>query len=238
MATTVVGVLCLTPTIAIAQGLATIDAILRAHNAWPVTPASIVMTGTSSKTGPDVIFKATGTRLQETIVEYGEKKQVTTATSAVFNDDGKKSQYAPAPSGFSQLDLTGLFMVAQLRQRAVQVAEPEKTTIRGVPGYRIHVSEKRSQVHFGLARVTDEFDLYVTEAGLLLGISRLYYDDQPFRYTQTYLFSDYREIADKLLLPFRIEVYLKGRLTETIEVASYEFGVPTPSSLFQPRRSR
>jgi hypothetical protein len=219
-----------------AQGLPTIQDILRAHNAWPVAPGSVEMIGTSMKNGTPVPFKATATHLEEALVEYGERKQVI-SPQQTFQDDGKTVTYAKAPSGFSQLDVTGLFFIAQLQQKPASVSPPEKVELKGIPVYRVHVLNDRSQIHFGMSRVKDEFDLYVTESGILAGISRLFYDDQPFRYTQTYLFSDYRE-TDKVLLPYRIEVYLKGRLTETIQIASYTFEISTPTTLFQPRRTR
>ena len=222
---------------AYAQGLATLDAILQAHHAWPVPPSSDIITGTSAKTGKSADFKITATNLEETIIESGDQKQVTTAKGIVFKDEGQKVQYSPVPSGFGQLDMTGVFFVAQLSRRAVQVDPPQKTTVQGAPGYRIRVSQERSQVHFGLSRVTDVCDLLVTEAGLLVGVSRLFYDDQPFRYTQTFVFGEYRE-TNKVLLPYQIQVLVKGRLTETIQISSYEFDVPTPTTLFEPRRSK
>jgi hypothetical protein len=41
--------------------------------------------------------------------------------------------------------------------------------------------------------VHDIVDVYADEQGRLLGLSRFFYDEQPFRYTETYTFGEYRE---------------------------------------------
>jgi hypothetical protein len=86
--------------------------------------------------------------------------------------------------------------------------------------------------------VEDKADIYVADSGLLTAISRTFYEEEPrFAYTLTYKFSEYRE-TDGVLLPYRIETYVKGNKTETLDVASYQFNVPAAASLVQPRRSR
>jgi hypothetical protein len=119
----------------------------------------------------------------------------------------------------------------------VLVDGPVRIEVKDHTGYRIHVHSNRSQLHFGQSRVNDEFDVYVNESGALTEISRLFYDEQPYRYTQTYKFSDYRE-TNKVLLPYQIEIYLKGLLVETIQISNYAFDVPTETAMFQPRRSK
>jgi hypothetical protein len=96
---------------AFAQGMASIDDILKVHHAWTVAPTSVEITGTSTKKGEKVPVKITATNREETILEYGETRKVST-TSKVFVDDGKAVAYDKAPSGFAQLDVTGLFLLA------------------------------------------------------------------------------------------------------------------------------
>ena len=219
-----------------AQGLLTIEGVLQAHKAWPVAPSSVEMTGTSTKNGVTVPFRITGTRLEEALTEYGDQKRIA-SPKLNFQDDGKTVTFAKTPSGFGQLDVTGLFFIAQLQQRRVQLKPPQQSTVKGLPANLIRASSERSEMHYGRFRVNDEFDLYVYESGLLAGILRTYYLGDPIRYSLGYAFSDYRE-TEEILLPYRIEVLLKGRVIETLEVAQYRFNVSTPTSLFLPRRTR
>jgi hypothetical protein len=183
---------------------------------------SVEITGTSTKGEVTVPFTLTATREEEIVAVYGDRKQVATPKWD-FRDDGKQLAFGETPPGFGQLDVTGLFLVAQVQQRPVSVDLPAPVTVKGVPAFRIRVSNSRNRLHFGVSRVQDELDIYVTEAGLLAATSRLYYDDQPFRYTESHVFSDYRRDDNGTILPYRIEVYLKGRLVETLQVSAYHF---------------
>ena len=60
------------------------------------------------------------------------------------------------------------------------------------------------------------------------------FDEQLWQYLNRRV-SDYR-ITDGVLLPYRIDRYLKGGKIETIEVAKYEFDIPAAPSLFAPGR--
>jgi hypothetical protein len=198
-----------------AQAPLTPGAILKAHNAWPAPPASVEISGTSTKNGAKAPFKITATRLEGALTEVGDQKQVA-SPKLNFQNDGKTITFAKTPAGFRQLDVTGLFFIAQLQQREAQWSSAEKSAVKGAPVYRIHISSKRSEVHYGRFRVNDEFDLYVYESGLLAGIVRTYYLGDPIRYSLGYMFSDYRK-TDGVLLPYHIEVVLKGVLRKNLK---------------------
>jgi hypothetical protein len=219
--------------------LAAIETALLAHKAWPVTPATMKMTGDSTRNGVTEPVTITVSRQEQSIAAYGpngEKKQVSTS-SLFFNDDGSKATFERSLAGFSQLDMSSVFLLSELRTRPVKIDELQTTTVFGAPAFVFHVvNAARTQLHYGRSKVTDEFDLYVNQAGQLTGISRTFYRDLPgFTATQAYSFSDYRETGG-VLLPFRIERYINGKNVETIAVTSYAFDVAAPASIFEPRR--
>ena len=209
--------------------------LLKAHKVWAGPPSSIQITGTSTRgnvTGP---IKITATFKEETLTEYGTDKEILTA-SRNFRDDGTKITPQSTPSGFMQLDITGVFMLAQLMTRPVTTALLETTTVQGAKALRVRVRGGRSEIHYRQIPVNDEFDLYISESGLLAGISRSFYESMPrFKFTQGATFSDYRD-TNGVLLPYRIERYLKGYKFETIIVDSYAVNIPAAPTLFEPRR--
>jgi hypothetical protein len=214
-----------------------IEQLLRAHKAWDHAPNSIEINGASTIGNTTKPIKITATRLEEVLTERDTKKQIATAAKS-FKDDGTKLQYDPTPSGFAQLDVTGVFFLAQLGDRTLTVGASKSAQIPQGPGQAVHVSGNRSQFHYGRIQVRDQFDLYVGADGLLAGISRSFYENDPrIRFTIAYAFSDYRETGG-VLLPYRIETYLKGSKVETIVVDSYHLDVPASSSLFTPRSVR
>jgi hypothetical protein len=221
-----------------AQGLATLDVMLAAHKAWPVAPVSVEMTGTSTRNGVSAPFRITATRAEEVLTEYEDLKQVNSPVRN-FKDDGKAMMIDKEPAGFGHLDVTGPFFLAQLLRRTVEIGTPQKLSSEGSPAYRIHVRGTRSQVHYVRLRVNDEFDLYTYDNGMLAAIQRVYYPGDPACYIADTLFSDYRETGkDGPLLPYRIQVYRNAKLVETLTVSQYQFDLPTPTSLFLPRRSK
>jgi hypothetical protein len=228
---------------ATAQGLAALDAIVQAHGARRLAPISVQMAGMvqrgDAKPEP---FRLVATRDEELRIEYGSDGKDTMVVSQKLNfrDDGTKFEYPRAPSGFSQLDITGLFFVEQLRNRAVRVeAAQEQVTIAGTDTTRLRVESERTQVHKGNIRVNDRADLYVGPNGLLTAISRSFYEGRPERYSQAFLFTDYRKTGEEeILLPYRVEVYVKGQRRQTFLVESYQFDVPTDRELFLTRRAR
>ena len=174
-------------------------------------------------------------------MEYGTSGTDTRVTTSkwVFQDNGTKSTAQQAGSGFSQLDVTGLFLVEQLRNRAVRVdLTDEWTMVAGVRARRVRVSNERFHKIPGRTRVDDRLDLYVTETGLIAAISRTLYEGRPERYMATWMFSDYRETIDKVKLPYRIELYVNNKKRETLTVENYVFDVPTNREMFLPRRSQ
>ena len=228
---------------ALAQGLATLDAIVAAHGVNRLSPLSVQMTGMVQRgeSKPEQ-FRIVATRDEELRIEYGTQGKDTMVVSQKLNfrDDGTKFEYSRVPSGFSQLDITGLFFVEQLRNRAVRVdAATEQVIIAGAPATRLRVESERTQIHKGKIQVNDRADLYVGPNGLLMGVSRSFYEGRPERYTQAFLFSDYRKTgAEELLLPYRVEVYIKGQRRQTLLVESYQFDVSTDRDLFLTRRAR
>lgn len=225
----------------LAQGLATLDAIVAAHGVNRLAPLSVQMTGIVDRGGKPESFRLLGTRDEERRIEYGTSGTDTRVTTSklTFHDNGEKTTTGQSGSGFSQLDVTGLFLVEQLRNRAVRVDLSEEwALVGGVRARRVRVSSERSYKIPGRVRVDDRLDLYVTESGLLAGISRTLYEGRPERYTATWIFSDYREIQDKMRLPHRIELYVNNKKRETFAVETYAFDVPANRDLFLPRRSR
>jgi hypothetical protein len=223
-----------------AQGLVALDAIQRAHGSPVIAPTSIQMTGVVERDGKTEPFRLVATRDEELRIEYGGLGKDSLVLSQILNfrDDGEKVSFLKSPSGFSQLDITGVFFVQQLRNRAVRVeATPDRMTIGDVPTRRLLVHNERAQFHRGTLRVGDQVDLYVTDIGILAGVSRTFYEGRPERYTQAFRFSDYRKINGELL-PFRIEVYIKSQRRQTLLVQEYQFDVPVERDLFKSRRAR
>jgi hypothetical protein len=213
------------------------DTILRAHRVgWLNAPVSIQMMGVSTRAGLTQALKITATSREESVVELGTKKEVSTPTR-FFKDDGDKSIRQETLSGFTQLDATGVFFVAQLRARAPKTETPVQTTFRNAKAWRIHVRGERSEVHYRQLKVNDECDVFVDDTGLLLGIARTFYKEIPMlTFTMELAFSDYRNTRGALL-PYRIERYIKGQNVETILLDSYDFDVSVTPGLFEPRRS-
>lgn len=224
-----------------AQGLAVLDAIVAAHGVNRLSPLSIQMTGVIDRGAKPEPFRLLATRDEELRVEYGSSGTDTRVTTSkwAFQDNGQKSTARQAGSGFSQLDVTGLFLVEQLRNRAVRVDLTDNwVQVAGVSARRIRVSNERFHKIPGRVRVDDRLDLYVTETGLIAAISRTLYEGRPERYTATWVFSDYRETNDKVRLPYRIELYVNNKKRETLTVENYVFDVPINREMFLPRRSQ
>jgi hypothetical protein len=222
------------------NSLPALDGIVHAHHAGPIAPASVEMTGNVERGGKTVPFRIIGTRDEALRIEYGGQGKDTLVMSQKqnFHDDGEKVTYPKVPSGFAELDITGLFFVQQLRNRAVRVETSEEgIPIGGVPTTRIRVQSDRNQKHKGTIRVDDRVDIYVTKTGLLAGIVRSFYEGRPDRYTQAFSFSDFRETAG-VLLPYRIDVHLKGKRIQTFSIENYRFDVPADREMFVSRRAR
>jgi|SRR5438876_231900 len=206
--------------------------ILAAHR-LAVAPSSVRITGNVTRGAVTEPIKITATSKDETLVESGSTKRVAT-TAASFQDKDSKVTALPTLPGFSQLDATSVFLVAQLASRPVTVAAPVPAAMPSGLGQRIRVQSGRSELHYAKIKVRDEADLYINGEGLLAGVSRSFYESAPrFKFSQAYAFSDYKS-TNGVLLPYRIEKYLKGRKIETISVTSYEFDVPVAPTLFAP----
>ncbi len=211
-----------------------IQSLLKAHNAWPQPPASVRITATSTRDGVTEPLAITATRQEELLLEYGARRRVATSNSQ-FEERGGKLLVDPAPPGFAQLDITSVFLLAQLAGRPVQIESLGPSSLEGVAVRRVRIRGGRRQIHYRRHDVQDEAELYVNETGLLAGISRSFYANSPFRVTLAFAFSDYRD-TNGVLLPYRIAKYLKGRKIETISVISYLFDAPAAPALFEPRR--
>ena len=226
---------------AFAQGLATLDAVVAAHGVNRLSPLSVQMTGMIDRGVKPEPFRLLATRDEELRVEYGTSGTDTRVTTSkwAFQDNGQKSTARQAGSGFSQLDVTGLFLVEQLRNRAVRVDPTDNwVQIAGVNARRIRVTNERFHKIPGRVRVDDRLDLYVTETGLIAAISRTLYEGRPERYMATWVFSDYRETNDKVRLPYRIELYVNGKKREALTVENYVFDATSNREMFLPRRSQ
>jgi hypothetical protein len=224
---------------------ATLQQLLTAHRAWSIPPVSIEILGTSkskSKEGQDVsepvrIF-ATGN--EEVVIEYGalrDTKSVSTG-SAVFKEAGAKTTFAVAPAGFSQLDITGLFLLARIAPLTARIGPAVPAEIAKTPVQKVTISRDRTQHHYGQLKVDDTFDMYIAGNGLLAGIARTFYPQgSSLLYTQGVMFEDYRNTGG-VLLPYRIAKYHRGQRVQTIEVSGYQFDLGADPALFTPRSSR
>jgi hypothetical protein len=210
--------------------------ILLAHRAlpaWRIAPVSIQISGVSTRGSTAEPVKITATRYEEVLIEYGTRERRVTTPSANFQA-GAKAVAAETPGGFAQLDVTGLFLVAQLAERGVAVALAEESAPAGLR--RIAVRGNRSELHYRRFTVHDALDLYIDTSGRLAGIVRQFYPDEPqYRYTVSLKFSDYRKTGE-MLLPYRIERFLQGKTLETITVETYAFDVPVGPAMFAKRR--
>jgi hypothetical protein len=131
-----------------------------------------------------------------------------------------------------------VFFLAQVRHRAVKTARPAPVKFGDIDAWRIHVEGGRSEMHYLNRPVKDEFDVIVDGSGRLLALERTFYTDSPlFAATMTLTFSDHRASVAGLILPHRIERYVKGARVQTLSVSSYAFDVPTAREQFEPRRA-
>ena len=217
-----------------------LEGILFSHGAGLVSPLNVVMTGTAEHEGRTEPFRLIATREEQVRIEYGtEGKDVRVATPKVnFRVSDGKVRQGVVSSEFSQLDVTGLFLIAQMRNRTVRIEPTEDWVgVGGVRARRIRVENERTQKHLGTLAVKDRADLYVSEAGLLVAVTRSFYENRPERHTLTFVFSNHQKTGDTVL-PYRIEVYLQNKKQETFNIGSYAFNVPMDAESFQPRRAR
>lgn len=226
---------------------ATIQSLLGAHRAWKTPPDTLEISGTSTRgkdsspvriTAAALRDRITGIDKEETAFEYGvfrEKKNLLTSSKA-FWDNGDKVSTSSASIGFSQLDATGVYLLAQAAHAKATPAVPVE--FQGARVQRIAIDRGRTEKRVGNLPIEDRFDAFVGESGLLVGLERSFYPKtSPLHYTTTYAFSDYRD-TQGVLLPYRITLHLKKKLAETIEVAAYRFDTFPDPILFKPREVR
>jgi hypothetical protein len=222
-----------------AQGRPTlsIDQVLQAHGQWALAPRSVQVTGTSTTQSGASPVQITATNLEEVLLQYENRKHVATPT-AHFQADSSRMALEPAPSGFAQLDITGVFFLLQLRQRSVTATAAETVNLPSGPATRLRFRGDRKEWHYRRFEVPDQVDLYINAAGLLEVISRTLYEGEPrWERTMAVRFTDYR-LTQGERLPYRIERYEDGRVTETIVVDRYEWDLPAATSLFARGRMR
>jgi hypothetical protein len=221
------------------QGLILLDEIVEAHGADVVPPISVQMIGRVDRNQKTEPLKIVATREEKIRLEYGTagKDTLVMTQGLIFQDDGEKFTYPRVYAGFSQLDMTGLFLVQQLTKRAVRVDKMStRVVVAGVLATPIRVESERTQTHKGSVKVADSVELYVGPNGLLLGISRSFYEGRPDQYTQSFLFSDYRKTESGMSLPYQIDLYIKGQRRQSFHIETYQFDVRADRELFQSRR--
>jgi hypothetical protein len=215
-----------------------IKAILDAHKAWPNPPASIQIVGNVIKGDRKEPVTITANQQEETLIDYGGVKRVETP-SKNFQYDAEKVAPQHTLSGFAQLDVTSVFLLAHLVRRPLTFGRAEPAATKDQSLIKIHVRSNRTEKHYVQIVVNDEVDIFTEPSGLLAGISRSFYQSKPpFNFTMSLTFSDYRD-TNGVLLPYRIERLINGLSVEAIAVDSYAFDVATPGSLFErPRRAQ
>jgi hypothetical protein len=115
-------------------------------------------------------------------------------------------------------------MLAQFTSRRLTITASERVPLADKQMVtRVRVRGDRTEVHYRRSLVPEQFDLYIADSGLLEGISRTYYDEEPrWKRTISVRFSDCRKTGT-VMLPYRIEQYEDGRLAEAIVVDAYMF---------------
>jgi hypothetical protein len=220
------------------RGLVALDQVLQAHGSWQVVPLSIQITGTSTRDGGTSPVQITATNQEEVLYQYGSQRKYVATPAAHFEADVSTMTQEAAPSGFAQLDVTGVFLLTQLLQRRINIGPPEAATLPSGPGTHVRIRGERSEWHYRRFKVLDQLDLYIDNNGLIEGISRTFYENEPrWERTVAVRFSDYRETRG-IRLPYRIDRYDEGALIETIHVDSYAFDVPAGPGLFARGRVR
>ena len=223
------------------QSVQFFDSMAATHGLKRESPhGSVQMIGTVDREGKTEAFRLFANEDEQVRIEYGRtgKDILVMRQKMSFRDDGEKLTYDSTPPGFAQLDITGLFFVEQLGTRPVNVdSTREWTGAEGSKMQRFHITNDRSEKHKGTFSVQDSLDVYINEAGLLTAISRSFYEGQPEAYTLAFTFSDYRKTGDALL-PYQIDVYIKGLRRQTYRVEQYQFDVTQEKSLFNPWRTR
>jgi hypothetical protein len=220
------------------RALASLDEVLQAHGNWKVVPLSIQITGTSTRDGGTSPVQITATNQEEVLYQYGEEKKYVATPTSHFEADVSKMTQEPTPSGFAQLDVTSVFLLMQLRQRRITMGQPEAVNLPSGPGTHVRIRGERSEWHYRRFKVPDQLDLYIDGNGLIEGISRTFYENEPrWERTVAVRFAEYRETRG-VRLPYRIERYDENALIETIQVHSYAFDVPAGPGLFARGRVR
>jgi hypothetical protein len=176
----------------------------------------------------------------ENVTEFGssrERKIVFTPNTA-FEDDGTKVTKKMTAQRLSQLDVTGIYMLATGSMSETRLGQAAAASIRDTQALKVPVDRGRPPKQLAWPGETDSFDIYVGQNGLLLGIARLTTPEaSSTRVTLGYTFTDYR-LTNGVFLPYRIEAYLRGRLVETIEVEAYRFDIAVDPAVFKPGSAR
>lgn len=218
----------------------TLQTVLAAHRGWPTLPSTIEITGSSTRGAVTEPIHIIATSREEIVIERGQlrdRKSVTTPTR-VFRDDGSKVTPAAVQSGFSQLDPTGIYMLACAVRGESKVSSPVTAPFDGGQALKVSLDRGRTEKHLGRYEVRDVVDLYLDAQGRLAGIARSFYPPSAMEhYTMAWRFSEYRE-AGGVVLPHRLAAYAKGKLIETIEVSEYRFDVFVDTGVFVPRRGK
>jgi hypothetical protein len=99
-------------------------------------------------------------------------KQVSTLQTH-FKDDANRASHQRTPSGFTTLDMTGVFMLAERTQKPFRVQAPDASSPLAKSRFRLTTG--RTEVHYLQYTVDDAFEVDVQESGLLARLSRSFY---------------------------------------------------------------
>jgi hypothetical protein len=190
--------------------------------------------GRFSQGSVPVPLTITATEREEVLYEYGGGRpfrRVTTPETQFIEEAGK-AEFPSMSPGFSQLDVTGVFMLAK-SSNAASAKRAGSAALRGAPGEKLSVDRGRMEVHFD-SLINDTFDLYTNAEGLLTGISRTF-NAGPITMSIAHEFFDFRPV-DGVMLPFRIERVVRGRKSGIIDVDRSILDAPASPQLFAPPR--
>lgn len=224
-----------------AQSVLLFDSIAAAHGLKLDTPhSSVQMTGVVDRGGKSEPFRLIATAEGQLRIEYGSagRDVLVMTPKLIFHDDGTRITFDKVPPGFSQLDITGPFLMEQLSRRTVQVERTlDRVVVGDTPTQRVRLESDSSEMHKGSIRVIDRLDLYLDTEDRLAGISRTFYAGRPETYSQAFSFSDYRK-TDGVLLPYKIGVEVNAKRRQTFKVDQYQFDVPLDRSQFVGARAK
>jgi hypothetical protein len=215
-----------------------LSASLIAHGGMELNEVlRVQMTGTATvgKTSQPITISASLDGSSRT--DYGNpatRSIVTTSSGTYEIRDGKTVSRPAHAMLYEQFDALSILGLRTKYASGADRGLMGNGSVGGRETLRVHAGTDDRKMFYG-RRVQDELDAeFDTATGLLAAVHRQGFADDSFdvSFTTSYAFSEYREVQG-LMLPFRIDRYLNGKLKETITVSSYTINPALSPSLFE-----